>query len=316
MPNYTRQYLATRADELGFVRDTLEKVYRLTDILEYLNRNLLLRESLALKGGTAINLTIFNLPRLSIDIDLDYAKPDSLPEMQVGRADVSQSILKHIGALGYSLGSKSKTTHSLDSWVLEYTNAGGNKDRIKLEINYSMRAHLFPLEARPIVTDAIESEFTVSSLSPMELYASKIAALINRTAARDLYDVHSMVHLGLFDESQFPLLRKSVVFYAVLSGSDVPTDFDAAAIDGLTHHRIRTELLPVLRRRETFNLDSSKAEVKRFIQRLMRLEEPEKEFLSSWRGRVYRPDLLFDDPEIVKRIEAHPMALWKAGMTS
>jgi predicted nucleotidyltransferase component of viral defense system len=85
LPNYTRQYLSARADELGFVRDTLEKVYRLRDILEYLNRTPLLRERLALKGGTAINLTIFNLPRLSVDIDLDYARPDPLAEMQAGR---------------------------------------------------------------------------------------------------------------------------------------------------------------------------------------------------------------------------------------
>ena len=42
----------------------------------------LLKESLALKGGTAINLTIFDLPRLSVDIDLDYAKNNSRDEMK------------------------------------------------------------------------------------------------------------------------------------------------------------------------------------------------------------------------------------------
>ena len=72
MSSYDKIYIGKRAEELGYVRDTLEKVYRLADILEYLNTNPLLRESLALKGGTAINLTIFNLPRLSVDIDLDY----------------------------------------------------------------------------------------------------------------------------------------------------------------------------------------------------------------------------------------------------
>jgi hypothetical protein len=59
-------YLDKKAKELGFVRDTLEKVTRLADILEYLNMNPLLKDRLALKGGTAINLTIFNLPRLSV----------------------------------------------------------------------------------------------------------------------------------------------------------------------------------------------------------------------------------------------------------
>lgn len=62
MSSYDLTYLGKRAEELGFIRDTLEKVYRLADILEYLNTNPLLKDSLALKGGTAINLTIFNLP--------------------------------------------------------------------------------------------------------------------------------------------------------------------------------------------------------------------------------------------------------------
>ncbi|MDD4694288.1 MAG: nucleotidyl transferase AbiEii/AbiGii toxin family protein [Firmicutes bacterium] len=85
MSNYDVAYLGKRAQELGFIRDTLEKVYRLADILEYLNTNPLLKESLALKGGTAINLTIFNLPRLSVDIDLDYLLPDSKEDMLTNR---------------------------------------------------------------------------------------------------------------------------------------------------------------------------------------------------------------------------------------
>ncbi|NTW05425.1 MAG: nucleotidyl transferase AbiEii/AbiGii toxin family protein [Peptococcaceae bacterium] len=72
LSSYDVIYLGKKAEELGFVRDTLEKVTRLADILEYLNTNPILKESLALKGGTAINLTIFNLPRLSVDIDMDY----------------------------------------------------------------------------------------------------------------------------------------------------------------------------------------------------------------------------------------------------
>ena len=83
MYNYDKNYITKRAIELGFIRDTLEKVYRLADILEYLNTNPILKNSLALKGGTAINLIIFNLPRLSVDIDLDYFVADSREEMLI-----------------------------------------------------------------------------------------------------------------------------------------------------------------------------------------------------------------------------------------
>lgn len=311
MPDYDRRYLAARANELGFVRDTLEKVYRLSDILEYLNRNSLLKESLALKGGTAINFAVFNLPRLSVDIDLDYASPVSLEEMLAGRAAVNADLLKHLQSAGYTLGAKSRNSHSLDSWVLEYQNAGGNRDNIKIEVNYSMRAHFLPTEQRKIVTDLFASDFEVNSLSPIELYSSKIAALLDRTAARDLYDVYNMVHFGLFDESQYPLLRKGIAFYAALSSEHVPLGFTIEVVDRLTEQRIKTDLMPVLRRKDAFVLKTAQAEVKAFLGDLLVMTESDRVFLTLLEKGIYSPERLFDDAEIVERVKAHPMALWK-----
>lgn len=62
MPNYDKRALSQQAQELGFIRDTFEKVCRLSSVLSFIQRDPLLDECLALKGGTAINLTIFNLP--------------------------------------------------------------------------------------------------------------------------------------------------------------------------------------------------------------------------------------------------------------
>ncbi len=64
--NYNKGQLGQMAKQYGFVRDTFEKVLRLKEILTYLNTDEYLHEHLALKGGTAINMTIFNLPRLSV----------------------------------------------------------------------------------------------------------------------------------------------------------------------------------------------------------------------------------------------------------
>lgn len=72
MPQYNRRELEVKAREYGFTRDTFEKVFRLKTILEFLNAQDYMHEHLLLKGGTAINLTVFKLPRLSVDIDLDF----------------------------------------------------------------------------------------------------------------------------------------------------------------------------------------------------------------------------------------------------
>ena len=74
MMQFDRIPLGRQAKEMGFVRDTFEKVCRLADVLSFMESDPLLSDSLALKGGTAINLTVFDLPRLSVDIDMDFAK--------------------------------------------------------------------------------------------------------------------------------------------------------------------------------------------------------------------------------------------------
>lgn len=82
---YDKKYLSKRAAESGFNRDTYEKVLRLMDVLEFLNQDDLIKGRLALKGGTAINLLEFNLPRLSVDIDLDYTMNTGVDAMKKDR---------------------------------------------------------------------------------------------------------------------------------------------------------------------------------------------------------------------------------------
>jgi len=67
--NYTKKGLDKIAAQTGFIRDNLEKIFRLNDVLQFLYAGSTNGEYLSLKGGTAINLTVFNMPRLSVDID-------------------------------------------------------------------------------------------------------------------------------------------------------------------------------------------------------------------------------------------------------
>lgn len=311
MYNYDKNYISQRAFKFGFIRDTLEKVYRLADILEYINSDPILKGKLALKGGTAINLTIFNLPRLSVDIDLDYLGNDSKEEMLQNRMMINTALAKFMALNGYRLSPKTKTPYSLDSWIYEYVNCGGNKDTIKIEINYSLRAHIFPVQEMKIITGHFESEYNLNCLNALEIFGSKINALISRAAARDLYDVYNMIKFRLFDESEEQLLRKCVVFYAAISAMEINKSFDTGVIDGITKYKIRTDLLPVLTKHDSFDLDSAKKATKEYISELMVLTPQEQEFMEQFEAKEYKPELLFDDADIICRIKSHPMALWK-----
>lgn len=218
-----KKWLSRVAAEEGFVRDTLEKVYRLTRVLQYINSNPIMKDCLALKGGTAINLTVFNLPRLSVDIDLDYSKDVERDNMLEDRRRIVEDMEKYMSAEGYQKSEKSKTSHSLDSMIFTYINIAGVNDNIKIEINYSMRTHIFPLSYRQIQTDDLLEEFKVLSVEGTELFGSKIKALLDRAAPRDLYDVDNMIKHGLFQGSEErKLLRKCAVFYVAVGNKATP----------------------------------------------------------------------------------------------
>ena len=311
MFEYTKSELAEKANELNFVRDTLEKVLRLSEILNYLNTNPLTKEYLVLKGGTAINLTVFNLPRLSIDIDLDFAKNLPRDDMMSTRERIREDIKIYMSTQGYAISPRSKAYHSLDSFVFTYTNLGGMNDNIKIEINYSLRAHIFEPTLRKMSVPGVNADALIKTLPPMELYAAKINALIGRAAARDLYDIHNMIKFGLFDESELQLLRKCVVFYTSISQDDIPDEYNFKRFNAITNRKIKTDLLPVIQKGEFFELENVKITVADFLKELLVLEDNERKFLDEFKAKRYRPELLFNDTDILERIREHPMALWK-----
>lgn len=310
MPQYNRAELGRMATESGFVRDTFEKVLRLKEILRFLNEDEFLREHLLLKGGTAINLTVFNLPRLSVDIDMDYTPNDTREDMLECREKITNVIKEYMESEGYLLSDASRFSHSLDAFHYNYQNAGGNRDMIKIELNYSLRAHVFEPVYRSILPSAFDDGLKIRMVNPMEIFAAKGNALITRAAARDLYDWCNMLSERLFEE-QRDLFRKCFVFYMTISADMLNKSFDTSAIDTLDFNKIRRDLFPVLNKKDNFQLDERKKSAKEYIENLMILTAKEQEYLDNFEKKKYIPELLFDDVDIVKRIKNHPMALWK-----
>lgn len=315
MINLQKSSLNVIAKNEGFIRDNLEKVLRLAEILRYFHKDELLSKSLALKGGTAINLTVFTLPRLSVDIDLDYAVNCNRDEMLSSREKINAKVLRYMEIEGYRLSPVTKNPHSLDSWVFYYTNAGGNNDVIKIEINYSDRCHVFPLVERNVSIDFI-GDVTVNVLSPLELFASKINALMGRNAMRDLYDVYNMIQNGLFSSPQErDMLRKTLVFYLAIGSSldgEIPCRFDSfPKIEKIKFHQVRVQLIPVLRKTERFDFEEAKHVVGEWLKDFLQFTDDEKHFINLFNSGEYHPEILFGDSEITDRITNHPMAIWK-----
>lgn len=311
MMQFDRMTLGKKARELGFVRDTFEKVCRLAGVLEFMQKDPLLCDTLALKGGTAINLTIFDLPRLSVDIDMDFSQDFPREEMLAVRKQITDRLGKYMAGSGYQLGQRSKSYHALDSFVYEYQNTGGMKDNIKIELNYMLRCHVLPPVRRAVNLPWLEQELTVLSVDPLEIFGSKIVALLSRAAPRDLYDIHTMIQYGLFDESQKALLKKCVMYYCAIGSDSVPQSFSFDNIANISQQRVKTDLTPVLRRGTWFDARQTHEQVISYLQELLTPDETELSFWAAFEQKDYRPELLFQDDEILDRIVHHPMALWK-----
>lgn len=308
---YNKNDIAQLAAQTNFLRDNLEKVLRLSDVLNFIAQSPKLKDCMVLKGGTAINLTVFSMPRLSVDIDLDFHKDCTRDGMLAYRAEINAEIMAYMTGQGYQLGPDTKNPHSLDSWVFYYLNAGGNRDNIKIEINYSMRQHVFAPQLRTIKVDYLQT-IEVLTMEPIELFGSKIKALIERHTCRDLYDVYNLLHSDLFHSLDLALLRKIVVFYLTVGGNLPPhKQYDLDPISQIKFAQIRATLLPMLRKGDPFDFEAAKTDVLQFMEKLWHLTDSETAFIDAFVAKEYRPELLFDDEQIIKNIRNHPMAYWK-----
>lgn len=310
MPIYDKAEIGRTAQKYGFVRDTFEKALRLKEVLKFINEQEYLREHLLLKGGTAINFTIFNLPRLSVDIDMDYTPNDTRNDMLTARNEITLLIKNYMETEGYQLSQGSRFTHSLDAFYYQYLNSGGNRDMIKIELNYSLRVHILDSVQRKIIPEAFDDGITIRMVAPMEIFAAKGNALINRAAARDLYDWGNLIAEKLFEDDR-DMFRKCLAFYATISAKTVNRNFDLTAIDSLHFDKIRRDLFPVLNQKENFMLDERKLYAKEYISDLMQLTEQENEYMDRFIAKDFAPELLFEDAAIVERLKEHPMAIWK-----
>jgi predicted nucleotidyltransferase component of viral defense system len=171
----------------------------------------------ALKGGTAINLFVRDLPRLSVDIDLAY--------LPVGeRTAALEEIDAALGRIAASLADRPHGFQVRPGKYQEKKLCGllvsQRAATIKIELLPVLRGCVYPAGPRRISASA-EAEFgfaEVPVLSFADLYAGKIVAALDRQHPRDLFDVKLLLAAeGISDE----LFRAFLVYLISHDGSIV-----------------------------------------------------------------------------------------------
>lgn len=142
----------------------------------------------AMKGGTAINLFVRDMPRLSVDIDVVYL-PWQVPREEALKAISNElaAIVKRVSPMG--LQTRLVSAKELGNTKLVIEN---ETSQVKIEVNFVFRGTILPPEKKPLspkTSDLFGVEFDLPILAQDELYASKLVATLDRQHPRDLFDV-------------------------------------------------------------------------------------------------------------------------------
>ena len=313
--NLERDFLARTAAETGFRGEMLEKVAHLLNLLRAIRENDFLRTRLALKGGTALNLFHFKMSRLSVDIDLNYIGAADRETMVAERPELEARLSSLCEREGYVIRHTPDTHFAGGKWQLRYASARGGQGNIEIDINYMFRVPLWPLTAKSSISiGALQAE-DLLLMDIHELAGGKLAALLDRSAVRDLYDVVRLLSMTEIDHGR---LRTALVVYVGMNPHNL-TDAVPEALN-VSAAEVADRLTPLLRRGE---VGSSPPEVRAYTERLLSqcreglkpllpFRPQELEFLTELAemGEI-RPELLTNDRELGNRILQQPMLLWR-----
>lgn len=170
----------------------------------------------AMKGGTAINLFLRDMPRLSVDIDVVY-----LP-WQTPRDQALLAINQELAAIAQRVERLGVQTRLIRSKDLGDTKliAENETSQVKVEVNVVFRGTVLPVEHHPLrarASDLFGVEFTVPTMASDELYASKLVAALDRQHPRDLFDVWQLFESGGLTDAMVEC------FVIYLAGHNRPT---------------------------------------------------------------------------------------------
>ncbi len=168
-------------------------------------------EEFALKGGTAINFFIRDLPRLSVDIDLCYLpiqdRNTTIKNINTRLHHLKQDAIRSIQ--GAQVGEMQTPDFGITKLMIRWQGVS-----VKLEPNFVLRGTVFPVIEREL-TNRAEVLFKMAvdcrTMSIQDLYGSKICAALDRQHPRDLYDIKLLLeNEGITDE-----IRQAFIVYLI-----------------------------------------------------------------------------------------------------
>lgn len=232
----------------------------------------------AMKGGTAINLFVQDMPRLSVDIDVVYhpwrgSREEALSAITGELAAIAQRVAP-LGVQARLVRGKEPGESKL---IVE-----NETSQVKIEVNTVFRGTVLQVERQQLCSrtrDLFGMEFEAPLLARDELYAGKLVAALDRQHPRDLFDVWRLFESGGLSEG---MVECFVLYLAghnrppheVLFGNDkdIAAEYERAFV-GMTDVDCSLQTLLATRARLRHELPQWLTEAhRRFLSGLVRAE--------------------------------------------
>jgi len=232
----------------------------------------------ALKGGTAINLFLREMPRLSVDLDLVFT------DHRLPRAEALAAINEALRVARDQLAKRRLKVQAVSAADMGETKLLVQRDdlSVKIEVNTVIRGTVHPTQTMALTaaaSDALMADLELPLLSPEEIYGGKLVAAMDRQHPRDLFDVMELfAHGGITPE-----IRHAFVVYLASHNRTLhevlfptPKDIRLAyegSFAGMTTEPVTLEALLKTRERLFRELPGSLDENEReFLRTLVRAE--------------------------------------------
>jgi predicted nucleotidyltransferase component of viral defense system len=290
----------------------VEKTSRLLILLEAMATHEFLQGKVCLHGGTALNLFIFDTPRLSLDADLNYIGSIDREVMLEERPLVDRALNEVAESLGLRIEAGADQ-HAGRTYKMVYSSqTTGQRDFIKVDMDYLNRATLIP----PVLRESTwgeKSGIGVLINAPIEVAGGKIMALLGRVVPRDLFDVTLLAdHRETYSTGDKELDRKILLYYISLSDPFPRPILIRERFSGM-EKQIEESLLPLLLSNFQPQVKDMIDAAEGFIQELTQPKTKEEaEYLSLMMQADYQPELLFKDyPSVLQASLSNPRMIWK-----
>jgi predicted nucleotidyltransferase component of viral defense system len=269
-----------------------------------------LKSKLVLKGGTAINLFLLDIPRLSVDIDLNYIGMIDRNKMLEDRTKMDQAFNAVFSREGFVV-KRFPEEHAGGKWRLKYQSFTGQNGNIEVDLNYMFRLPLWEVQKRDSHLLGQYQAKNIPLLDIHELTAGKLAALLARHQVRDLFDCSQIMKEHFIDREK---LRLAFVVYGGMNRIDWRTvGWEHLTFD---ESEFREQLFPIIRNTAMNPIHLGNQlinQCRQILASLFPLTKQEREFLDRLldKGEIVA-ELLTDDAELQARIRDQPMLQWKA----